>query len=269
MIYRHAHKKSFENNLSNGRIALLVVGVFLAFILLYAPVRGVFTQTVYKFAPSVWEVGNSWINVFQTVSLNFQDKKFLQNENEMLKDEISRMEAQVLDRNLLSEQVNRLEEALGRAHGDDRVVAYVLAGPGLSLYDTLIVDAGEENGVIIGNKVVYAGSGVIGEVLEVSFASAKIKLYSSPGEETVVLSGPKHIPATAYGKGMGNFEAKIPKGSALEVGDYVVTLQDRLPIGSVSLVEENSDMPYDLIFFRASFNIAEIRSVEIIIDKHQ
>lgn len=265
---RH-HGKSFSRSVEQKSISqwvtLSVFVVIVAFSLLYTPVRAALTQVLYPVASVVWVVGDSVANAFDYVGVNFKEKKSLVYENEILHTEVTRMQAQVLDRNLLNEKVIKLEEALGRTQSDNRVVAYVLAGPRLSPYDILVVDAGEEDGVAIGSAVVYADAGIIGEVVEVSRSSSKVKLYSSPNEEHAVFIGKKHIPATAIGKGMGNFEAKIPQGSAVSTGDNIISVKAGLLLGLVSLVEENSSMPFTRILFRLPFNITEIHSVEVVI----
>ncbi|MBI5078048.1 MAG: hypothetical protein HZB11_01605 [Candidatus Yonathbacteria bacterium] len=247
--------------------AFVVLIVVSALALFYAPVRNALTQAVYTVAPGVWGIGKASSSAWNSFITNFLVKDALVAENDLLRSDVSRMQAQVLDRNLLGEKVNKLEEALGRAQEDNRVVAYVLAGPGLSPYDTLIVDAGTDNGVALGNTVVYAGSGVIGEVVEVTLATSKIKLYSSPGVEHLVGIGGQSIPSRAFGKGMGNFEAKVPEGSAVAPGDAVVSLKSGLLLGIVSSIEGESSLPFVRIFFRVPFNITEIRSVEIVVDK--
>lgn len=242
-------------------IALVAVS---AFVLLYAPVRAIFTQALYAVAPRVWSIGDTAGGAWSSVTTNFRIKRSLVYENDMLHADMSRMQAQVLDRNLLEEKVMKLEEALGRAGSDNRVTASVLAGPGRSPYDTLVIDAGDEHGIAVGDVVVYAGAGAIGTIAEVSGSSSKVGLYSSAGHEHLVLVGANAIPTTARGRGMGNFEAKVPQGSAVALGDTVLLPKDNLILGVVQLVEEEPTLPFITVFFRSPFNIAEIRSVEVI-----
>lgn len=254
---------------SRKNIALIALVAISAFALLYTPLRATLTQAVYKVAPSIFGVGGNAESAWGEFLTNFREKDALVKENEILNEAISIMETKVLDRNLLAEKVTRLEEALGRVRSDDRVVANVLVGAGQSPYDTLVIDVGEEEGVNTGNMVVYSGSGAIGEVVETSSYSAKIKLYSSPGEEHRVTVGSHYIPVLAVGRGMGNFEAKVPQDSAVSVGDYVVTVKGNLVLGTVSSIEAKPAEPIKRIFFRVPFNITEIRSVEVIVDKQQ
>ncbi|MCK9344562.1 MAG: rod shape-determining protein MreC [Candidatus Pacebacteria bacterium] len=265
MLYHQNNSR--DGFLNRKNIALAVLIGASAFALLYTPARSTVTEGVYMVATGVWGFGGATTNAWNSFATNFRDKERLIRENAMLSAELARVEAQVLDRNLLAEKVTKLEESLGRVRGDDRVVAEVVVDHGQSPYDTVVVDAGAEEGIILGNVVVYAGSGVIGEIIEVSSNSSKIKLFSSPGSERAVLVGPHYVPANALGRGMGNFEAKVPQDSLVAIGDTIVSTKGNLILGTISVVEEKPAEPFKRIFFRVPFNITEIHSVEIIVDK--
>jgi hypothetical protein len=121
----------------------------------------------------------------------------------------------------------------------------------------------------MGDRVVYAGTGAVGEVIEVYKTSSKIKLYSSPGETRTVLVGNQEIPGTAVGRGMGNFEVKIPRESSITPQEYVflppsLPGESKLILGIVGVVEEDAEEPFDRILFRTPFNVTEMRFVEIL-----
>lgn len=253
--------------LARKTFALIALIAVSAFALLFTPLRSALTGVLYSVAPSVWRAGGNAESVLGAFLTNFKEKNALVNENETLSEAISIMETKVLDRNLLAEKVTKLEEAFGRVRLDDRVVANVLVGPSRSPYDTLVIDVGALEGISSGDMVVYAGSGVIGEITDVNPRSSIVKLFSSPGEENFVIVGPHYIPVTALGRGMGNFESKVPQDSLITVGDKVLTQKNSLIIGEISTVESKPAEPFKRIFFRVSFNINEIQSVEVIITK--
>lgn len=257
----HRRNKPLLERKNVALIALVAISVFA---LLFSPVRSALTQGVYAIAPAVWSLGDATANTWSSFLINFKDKETLARKNDELTALVDRMQAQVLDRNLLAEKVTNLEESLGRAQSDDRVIADVLAGPGHSPYDTLIIDAGLDQGVEVGDMVVYAGSGVVGEIVEASQSTAKVKLYSSPGEERAVVVGAHAVPVLALGRGMGNFESKVAQNSVVAVGDNVLSAKGNLLVGAVSLVEEKPAEPFKRIFFRLPFNIAEMRTVEVV-----
>lgn len=243
-------------------IVLVVVGLFS---LLYSPLRSGFTRVAYAVVSPVYRVGGFFVNVGGSFIANFRNKESLVYDNAMLGAENKRLQARVLDRNLLEERVMKLEEMLGRPRNDNRVAANVTIGFGRSVYDTLSIDAGRDHSIEDGDPVVYAGSGVIGEIIETSAISSKVKLYSAPGEEYPVLLGSHLIPATAHGKGNGNFEAKIPQHSALAIGDKVIIARGNLLLGTVNSIEEKTGVPFATILFRSAFNPTEIDTVEVIV----
>lgn len=257
-----------DNLFINGKnLALIAIVAVGAFTLLYSPVRGAISQMLYTIAPSVWGTRAGVGEIEDGFWANFRIKRLLVHENTTLHEEVARMQTQVLDRNLLAEKVLKLEETFGRIGNDNRVSAYVLSVPWQSPYDILVIDAGAEHGIVVGDQVVYVGAGVIGEIAEVYTSSAKVKLYSSPREEHAVLVGEKYVPGVAHGRGMGNFEVKLPKGTLVAVGDTVLLPEGNLVLGVVGLVEEEPALPFVNVFFRTSFNIAEIHSVEVVISK--
>jgi len=257
-----------DNSLLRGKnLALIIFVAISIFALSYNPVRTALSQVLYIVAPSIWKTRAVALESGDTFLTNFKIKRSLVYENIILREEVARMQVQVLDRNLLSEKVLKLEDALGRAGSDNRVSAEVLSSPRWSPYDILGIDAGSDHGIALGDLVVYANAGVIGVVAEVYPTSAKVKLYSSPGEENIVFIGPKSTPSSAHGRGMGNFEAKLPKGSVVEKGDIVVLPKGNLILGTVGLVEEEPALPFVNVFFRTPFNIADIHEVEVIIKK--
>jgi hypothetical protein len=82
-----------------------------------------------------------------------------------------------------------------------------------------------------------------------------------------VLIGPRGIPGVARGRGMGNFETKVPQGSSVSVGDEVRLSGNALILGIVGAVDEKPAEPFVRVLFRTTFNIAEIRSVEVLVKK--
>lgn len=245
----------------------MVLAVVILFCLLFPPVRNVLSQVALGIASPVWKISSPVFSTFSSLTAVFQEKNDLIAENQALREENARAQAMILDRNLLAEKVTKLEDALGRSNADNRVAADVLVGQGHAPYDTLIIDAGTENGIKVGDMVVYAGAGVIGEIAEAEVSTSKVKLFSSPGEKQFALIGQSHFPAEILGKGMGNFEAKVPQAGSVSIGDIIISAKGALVFGTVSAIEEKPAEPFKKILFRVPFNITEIQSVEVITSK--
>lgn len=263
MLYHRDNRNTHEEK--SRTITLVVVIALSVFVLVVAPVRNFVTQGIYLVVPQMWAAKTMVSERFNSLSATFRENGALFEENKALHDEVNRMQAQVLDRNLLAERVVALEGALGRAQGDDRVVAFVFSADASVPYDVLVLDAGSNNGIAKGDVVVLAGSGAIGEIIEVSDATSKAKLYSTSGVEVPAKVGSSAIPILAIGRGMGNFEAKVPEDSRVTLGDSVVSSKGNLILGVISFIEEKPAEPFKRIYFRQPFNITEIQSVEVVI----
>lgn len=252
-------RRSIRNKLIVG-VGILIVGIL---VILISPFRNSFTQLLHIAGPQMWETGEKVSDAGGSFLGAFASKRTLVEENVLLREENSRLRAEILDRNLLKEKITTLEKILGREYKEERIVANVLAGPPRSSYDTLIVDVGDEHLIASGDRVVYAGSGVVGEVLEVYPHSSKVKLFSFPGEKISVLLGTSTMPITAEGRGMGNFEAHVPRESLVGEGDEVVTPDD-LIVGIIGAVVRDDTLPYVRVLFSTPFNITEMRTVEVL-----
>ena len=251
--------RSMRNKIVIGAVVLLVGGL----IVLLSPLRNSLTRTLHIAGPQMWETGEQVSQAGSSFFGAFASKNRIVTENDFLREENSRLRVEVLDRNLLKERIVILEEILGRERKEQRIVANVLAGPPRSLYDTLIIDVGEDNVVATGDRVVYAGSGVVGEIVEVYAHSSKIKLFSFPGEKISVHLGTTTVPVMALGRGMGNFEARVPRGTQISEGDEVIT-PNNLILGVVGAVLQDDTLPYIRVLFSTPFNITEIRTVEVL-----
>ncbi len=262
-------KTTYLRDRKKERSILFILIILISIlVLLYVPSRGAITKVVYGVAPGIWKGGGGASDKMASFFSGFRSNVNISDENKLLREQVMRMETQILEQNFLREEVLGLSEALGRALVDKRVRAKVIVGQGRSPYDTLIIDAGTEHGIRAGDSVVYASVGVIGTIVEAYPGSSKAKLFSSPGEEVLVFIGTQSVPAKAKGRGMGNFEAQVPQWSKISIGEEVRSMpQGNLFLGIVGAVEENPAESFVRVLFRTSFNITEIGSVEVLIEK--
>ena len=114
-----------------------------------------------------------------------------------------------------------LKARLGRIISTHTVLAGVLARPPGVPYDTLMVDAGRVEGVVMGQRVSAGGTTLVGTVGEVYEYTARVILFSSPGESySVLLRGTE--PLTVEGQGAGSLVGQVPVDTVVSVGDVVV-----------------------------------------------
>jgi cell shape-determining protein MreC len=215
-------------------------------------------------ASVAWKAESSVSGSIAGVISFFRSKNSLVSENERLQGEILSRDAGALLLDGLKRENDELKALLGRSAGGKDVVALVLSRPPLSFYDTLIVDVGADDGIVIGDKVYANGAVLVGDVSEVFGSTARISLFSTPGRAVSVLFGSSTVQAQAVGKGGGNFEARLPVGIDVAEGDTIVFPHLRSHVfGVIERIVADSTDSLQTIMFKAPVNIHQLRFVEV------
>ncbi|MDD4989010.1 MAG: rod shape-determining protein MreC, partial [Candidatus Pacebacteria bacterium] len=176
----------------------------------------------------------------------FYFKSYLVDQNKALSDKLSSLEGVQAKLKLEEDENASLKQSLSvlPERAADTFLAVILKPPSFP-YDTLLADGGMNQNLEVGN-LVYAGEHVlVGQVEEVYGKTSKIKFLSSPGEVTEAFIGPHALPAELQGVGGGNFEAKIPRGADVVLGDsvYIQNINRDL-IGTVGTLDPVSSDSY-------------------------
>jgi cell shape-determining protein MreC len=159
-----------------------------------------------------------------------------------------------------------LSALLGRKDAaDNLLLAHVLSGPGNAPYDTMIVDAGSNLGVNVGDIVLAGPHTLLGSVINVYGTQAKIELYSSYGSTLHAVAGPDQHPIDIAGAGGGNFTASVPDTQGVIPGDLVLipSLGSKV-IGVVGSVERAKDISLNNVLLQIPINIFSLDRVYII-----
>src|SRR3989344_2131431 len=160
----------------------------------------------------------------------FISKNTLYLENQQVRLQLSENEVRMSNYNSILAENLSLKEILARRDTKmDVVVSAILAKPNQSLYDTLVIDVGEAEGIQKGKTVFALGNIPIGRVANIYAHSSKVILFSNSGEKTQVVAPLKlahpsggSIFFELVGRGGGNFEMIMPSNFTLVKGDEVV-----------------------------------------------
>lgn len=233
---------------SPGRVVALV------FVILFIAVIGVrlaSPSTFFSLAAPFFSIGNFFAGpVDDPESAQIRADRALMNEN-----------------TALQSRINDLERLLGDAAAPrPGIVAGVIARPPLAPYDTLIVAAGREHGVLHGMTVSADGGVPIGSVDMVSSTHAQVSLFSSAGRETEGWVGEERLPVTVVGKGGGAFEAMVPRDAGIPEGALVyLPGPGARPVGRVIRVEADPSSPSAKLRVEPLANI--FSTVEVVIEE--
>lgn len=252
MTYLRSH------NLSPARrarriLAWVVVVVVVVFVSIQMFAPHFFPAVFTAIAKPFWRVE------FTAQSGGLRSATSLIAENEDLRRQITENETRLATVSSLEAENAELKDMLGRASSTPRLLAAVLMRPPLSQYDELIIDVGADHNISTTTKVYAPGNILIGRVVDVLGSTARVTLFSSPGEKYDVLIGNTHISATAVGRGGGQYSADLPRDAVVREGDIVSapSLNDRA-FGIVSTILADPANPFETILFAPPVNIYQL-----------
>lgn len=204
----------------------------------------------------------------------FVSKNSLYLQNQKLQMQVKENDARMSNYDSVVAENAGLKEILGRMNSKaSMTLAAILSKPNQSIYDTLIVDAGTEQGIKEGNIVFALGNVPISRVDTVYSNSSKVVLFSSAGETTQAtvslghgLTGEavKNVSLELIGRGGGNFEMIMPKDFTLQKEDQAVMPGlNPLLLAIVETIISDPRDPFTKALLSSPVNIQEIKFVEI------
>ncbi len=170
----------------------------------------------------------------------------------------------ILFNQALLDENAELKELLGRQPSQpSTLLVAVLASPGVSPYDTLIIDVGSNLSVRTGSRVYYNNI-VLGEVVKLRHDIATVELYSSAGVSTQALIATSSEPIMLVGQGGGVFKAEVPGGLKID-GNALLVLPglNLQPLAVVASIKQQDGKPLDILLARTPVNIYGLKWVEV------
>ena len=255
-----------NKKLKRKRFLNIALGVFILLILFYFR-TGIFnglSSASHAVFRSVLIFSNNVGEKLSNAGYFFSSKKALLLENENLKSQLDQMSAKVANYNSILDENSQMKEILGRANEKAMTLAGILSKPNQSVYDTLIIDAGINQNIFVGQRVFAFGNIPIGRIAEAYANSSKVILFSNPGEKTDVVIPDKNIFMQAVGRGGGNFEMILPKDLVLENGTEIV-LPGITPyvLGTVATIISDPRDSFQKALLVSPVNIQELKFVEV------
>ena len=185
-----------------------------------------------------------------------------------LQDALASSVAMLADRDLLYQENLQLKMRLGRSAGMQTILAGVLMRPPATPYDTLMIDAGSQQGVVVDDLVSAGGTTLIGRVAQVYKTTARVILFSAPGQTYSALlsiqNGALSVPVEVKGQGAGSLEAQVPAKTPVAVGDSVVFPGIVGGFSSiVSYVDTKDGESFKTLYMHLPVNPLALRYVEV------
>ena len=272
-----------DKKIQRKKISQITLVVIILVILFYFRVgvwKGLSSVSEIVFHP-VFVLGRGVEEKFQNIGSYFLSKNYLYNQNQKLQAEVSFDDARMANYNSIVLDNSSLKEILGRVDSKTTMtVAAILAEPNQSPYDTLLIDAGLTQGIKIGETVFALGDVPIGRISDIYSNSAKVILFSNPGETTeAVISSSATMPSQngsvasslvgntfvdVVGRGGGNFEIVMPKNFVLKEGDHAVLPgMNSSVLGIVQKIISDPRNSFNKALLTSPINIQNLKFVEV------
>lgn len=249
------------------------LGAIVFFVLFYFGLYAVSANIAHTIFRPVFFVGGKIGNAFSTLGSYFSFKRSLYYENQKLQEKIVDLEMQLLNHSVLIDENYALKDILNRKkENQDFILASILGRPNRSLYDVMLIDAGEKQGVLKGKRVFAYNEILVGYVAEVYENSSKVVLFSSSGEK-IAVSIPfkeeskeenKNILTELVGRGGGNFEISLPRDFVLEKG-RLATLPEisSFVVATAEKIISDPRDSFQKVIFSSPVNLNQIKFVQI------
>ncbi len=237
MKVSYLQKNKFRHYYLTRIVVLVTIFVLVGVILSF------FDSVIISAVSPIWKSENSIVRSLRDGTSFLNSKKSLIEENVLLKERLSSLEAEVSSLSRQCVQESTLLELMGRRQDSNMVAATILTRPPQTPYDVIIIDVGSNESIRIGSLVSLPEGPVLGIVSEVFSKQAKVKLFSASGEETNAVLERNNIPVVLTGLGGGNFKLVIPRDIEINIGDRILSsdITSRL----LAIVEEISSQPTD------------------------
>jgi len=213
----------------------------------------------------IWKVQSSIVDTANNTSSLVRTKSSVFRENESLKQENADLRIQMIDYQVIKTENDQLKELMGRLSPEnDFIIAAIITRPNRSPYDTIIIDAGSNMGIIEGLKVFGNATVPIGEVSKVYENSSLVMLYSNPGNITEGVLDGSNTSVELVGRGGGNFEMTIPLDIPSEDGKFVVlpSMKGEI-IAIINGVLSSPTDPIKKLILRSPVNIQSLKWVQV------
>jgi cell shape-determining protein MreC len=261
MIYLHDRNKDRKKK-------RFYIGLFIAIIVVILSAIGVFSKLGGFFqiiSRPMWKMENGLGNATQNLGYLATTKSSVYNENLILKEKNRELETRMMEYSGLLAENAELKDMLGRIDPkDDFLLATILIKPNRSPYDTVIVDVGEDNNVLVGAEVFAKGDVPMGTISQVYAHTSVVKLFSTPGEVTQAQIEGSNASVELIGRGGGNFEMLVPVDLTVPEGTNVVLpfIKMRVVATVVDIISAPQD-PLRKVILKSPVNIQQERWLQI------
>ena len=212
---------------------------------------------LFRGADALAEANHRFFSGFESAAALALENEKLSNENTALATENRMLLQKEADQGALLGAVSSKRSTRG-------TVAGVISRPPASPYDTLVVAAGADAGITLGQEAFGPGGVPLGVVSSVLADFSRVTLFSSSGMSVEGWVGRANTPLTVRGAGGGTLRASLSRSAGIAAGDMVsVPGPGALPVGSVMRVDSDPSSPSVTLQIQPALNPFSLTWVEL------
>ena len=205
-------------------------------------------------------------NMEDTRDILFSSRKNMMMHIESLEQDVFSMRTKILDYERLVAENEALRETLSASSGVNSIVATarILKRPPASSYDTLLVNAGSEHGVKIGQTVIAFGTVYLGNIVEVFNDTAVVQLATTQSVERDVRSVRNGVVLEAKGHNGSHVVIETPRDVDVEEGDqFKDVLSNKLSLVVYKITFDDRE-PFKTVYARSPINMRYLEWVQVV-----
>ncbi len=257
------HLKSKPKNKFNYKLFLFVFLIFVIFMSIFF--RDFFRNTIHITMEPVFYLKNTGLDSMNYFSRFFIFKNSLIKENQELKNELDSLRLVKMDYDILLRENEEIKADLGRIFTERKIISSILSKPPQIPFDTLLLDAGSESGVSLGDKVYISDSVIIATITEVTPKTSIATLFSNGSQETEVISSRTGSNFVIKGDGGLNFKVEVPRDTDIIWGDTFLYPNLRSSVvATVYFVDSNLQSSFKTIHLKVPTNVFQLKRVFIV-----
>lgn len=245
--------------------SFIIIVSFYIFLSLFGFLFGSFWRSAtWTISRPLWATGDYIITPFSSIIGYFSLQSSTIQKNVALEEEIASLKVRLLDYEILVKENQNLKNELGRGSNSEKMISAILSKPPRSPYDTLVIDAGSEDGVVAGNRVYIGENIIVGLVTNITPRTSLVNLFSAGGEKQEVVLSRTGASFELEGQGGANFKVEVPKDTDILWGDtFVYPGVSQSILAVVYYIDTDSQSSFKTIYLRVPTNVFSSKYVFI------
>jgi cell shape-determining protein MreC len=192
----------------------------------------------------------------------FHSRRSLMSKVAELETTINSYEARLSELSVLQSENDALKGELGRGPDVRGTIAHVLTFPNRSFYDTMAIDAGSEDGIVLDQTAYAFGEIALGTISQVRPHSATVLLFSAPNRETTGTATGSDVSVTLIGRGNGEYEVRMPRDMHFDTGGMIAYQSIHTAIiAQIEKIITDPRDPFQRLLAKAPVNLQALKWV--------